>query len=82
MVYIITSKGMKADHYGNYKSSPQGKQTARKKDTVQGVWENIGPEPIYIQDKKHLKQECEKRGVIPKMFMKPKSQGKGHTWTY
>lgn len=46
-------------------------------DWVKGVWTDIGPEPIYIESKEHLFQECEKRGVMPRAFMKPKSQGKG-----
>ncbi len=47
-------------------------------DWVRGVWEHIGPEPIYIESKEHLFRECEKRGVIPRAFMKPKSIGQGY----
>ena len=46
-------------------------------DWVKGVWEHIGPEPIKIESKEHLFRECEKRGVIPRAFMKPKSSGPG-----
>lgn len=44
---------------------------------VEGIWDDIDTKPIYIRDKKHLFQECEKRGHLPKAFMKPKSQGHG-----
>lgn len=46
-------------------------------DWVKGVWTDIAPEPIYIESKEHLFRECEKRGVMPRAFMKPKSQGQG-----
>ena len=46
-------------------------------DWVKGVWTDIGPEPIMIESKEHLIRECEKRGVMPRAFMKPKSQGQG-----
>lgn len=73
---------MKDDIYGNYKRSEEGKRVNRKSNYVEGIWENIAREPIYIRDKKHLKEVCQKHGVIPKIFMKPKSQGKGHEWSY
>ena len=44
---------------------------------VKSTWEHIGPEPIKIESKEHLFRECEKRGVIPRAFMKPKSSGPG-----
>lgn len=46
-------------------------------DWVKGVWTDIGPEPIKIESKEHLFRECEKRGVMPRAFMKPKSSGPG-----
>lgn len=46
-------------------------------DWVKGVWTDIGPEPIKIESKEHLFRECEKRGVIPRAFMKPKNTGQG-----
>ena len=76
------------DPYGTLRSTPSGKATKRKKDWVEGVWENIAPEPIHIKDKYHLKQVCmeqEKitgRKLIPKAFMKPTSQGKGVEWSF
>ena len=73
---------MKNDIYGNYKRSEEGKRTNRKSDYVEGYWENIASTPIYIKDKHHLKEECQKRGVIPKIFAKPKSQGKGVEWSF
>ena len=73
---------MKDDIYGNYRRSEEGKRTNRKKDYVEGVWENIAREPIHIRDKAHLKAECQKRGVIPRIFAKPCSQGKGLEWSY
>lgn len=44
---------------------------------VAGWWEHIDKEPIYIESKKHLIQECEKRGVYAKAFVHKKSQGRG-----
>jgi len=70
------------DPYGTCKRSVEGKRVARKPDYVEGWWENIDREPLYIKDRAHLKQECQKRGVIPKIFSKPASQGKGLEWTY
>jgi hypothetical protein len=46
-------------------------------DWVKGVWEHIAPEPIKIESKEHLIRECEKRGVMPRAFMKPRSRGAG-----
>jgi len=46
-------------------------------DWVKGVWTDIGPEPIKIESKEHLFRECEKRGVMPRAFIKPRSQGVG-----
>lgn len=79
---------MRGDVYGQFRSSVEGKRTARKADTVEGWWEDLGPNPIYIRDKYHLKQVCqdiEKRTgkrLIPKMFLKPTSQGKGLEWSF
>ena len=78
----------KSDPYGTAKRSPEGRSIARSKDYVRGWWENIDREPIFIQDKEHLKRVClevgrrEGRTVIPRMFAKPKSQGKGFEWSY
>ena len=44
---------------------------------VKGYWEHIDSKPIYIESKAHLFHECEKRGVIPRAFMKPRSRGPG-----
>jgi hypothetical protein len=70
------------DPYGTTRHSTEGRRVARKKDVVEGWWENIDKEPIYIKDKYHLKEECNKRGVIPRMFAKSKSQGRGLEWSY
>ncbi len=76
------------DPWGNAKRTIEGKRTARQKDWVQGWWEHIGPEPVYIRDKHHLKQVCQAyskqvgREFIPKAFAKPKSQGKGVEWNF
>jgi putative FmdB family regulatory protein len=32
----------------------------RYKDFAEGVWHDIGPEPIYIRSRRHLKEECKK----------------------
>lgn len=82
MIRQVENNGMVGDRYGNYKRSVEGKRVARKSDVVEGWWENITTHPIYIKDKKHLKEVCQKYGVIPKIFAKPKSQGKGLEWTY
>jgi len=79
---------LKADVYGNYRGSAEGRATQRKANWVEGWWENIAPNPVYIRDKHHLKQVCEAesrrtgRIIIPKAFMKPKSQGKGYEWSF
>ena len=70
------------DPYGSSRHSVEGKRVARKLDTVEGWWENIDRDPIYIKDREHLKRECNKRGVIPRAFSKSKSQGKGLEWSY
>lgn len=76
------------DPYGTGRSSPEGKRTLRKKNWVEGWWECLGSNPIYIKDQYHLKQVCldiEKRTgrkLIPKAFMKAKSQGKGVEWSF
>ena len=64
--------------------SPQSTATkgetsaALKTDSwVRGWWENIDTEPIYIHDKQHLINECEKRGVYARAFVKHNSQGRG-----
>ena len=68
--------------------------TERKKNTLyittydwikQGVWEHIDPRnpDLRFNSKDELLDYCEKmsneeRDLIPKAFMKPKSQGKGY----
>lgn len=44
-----------------------------------GTWEHIDPKQpnMRIESKKQLIEECNKRGLMPKAFLKPKSQGKG-----
>lgn len=79
---------MIGDRYGQFKNSSEGRRTARRSDPVEGWWENLGPSPIYIENKYHLKKVCEDiekktgRKLIPKMFMKCKSQGKGVDWSF
>lgn len=45
-----------------------------------GVWEHIDPKQpnMKLNSKEELRRECEKRNMIPKAFLKPKSQGKGY----
>lgn len=45
---------------------------------VSGWYEHIDRNPIYIHSKSHLAHECEKRGLLARALMKPKSQGKGY----
>lgn len=48
-------------------------------DWVKGWYEHIDPSgPIYIESKKQLIYECEKRGLLARSLMKPKSQGQGY----
>jgi hypothetical protein len=70
------------DPYATSKRSVEARRLVRKENWVEGWWENIDHEPIYIKDKEQLKRECDKRGLIPKAFAKPRSQGKGLEWTY
>ena len=87
-IYINTPKGMQNDIYGTCRSSQEGKKVMRSANWVEGWWENIGPQPIFIHDKYHLKQVCEEesrrtgRTIIPKAFTKSKSQGKGIEWSF
>ncbi len=77
-----------SDLYGTSRHSVEGKSIARKQNWVEGWWENISFKPIYIKDKEHLKQVCVEEGrkqgrtIIPKAFVKAKSQGKGIEWSY
>lgn len=71
-----------SDPYATSKRSVEAKRLVRKENWVEGWWENIDKTPLYIKDKEHLKRECNKRGLIPKCFAKPKSQGKGLEWTF
>jgi len=68
-------------------SCPQCTET-RPKDTLhintydwvkQGVYEHIDPSQpnMGFNSKEDLKVACEKRGLLAKAFIKPKSQGKG-----
>ena len=77
---VRRSEGL--DPFGTMRRSVEGKRAARNQDYVRGWWENIDKEPIFIEDKEHLKRECQRRGLIPKMFAKEKSQGKGLEWSY
>lgn len=46
---------------------------------TKGDYEHIDPDNPHLRvgSKKELIEQCAKRGLIPKAFMKPKSQGKG-----
>lgn len=76
------------DPYGHLRSTPSGKALNRKKDWVEGVWENIGPKPVHVKDKYHLKQLCLEQEkitgnkLIPKAFIKKSSQGRGVEWSF
>ena len=88
LMKLHSSTSIPSDPYGTGRSSPEGRRLMRKKDWVEGWWECLGPTPIYIKDKYHLKQVCEDiekrtgRRLIPKAFMKTKSQGKGTEWNF
>ena len=85
---ISIQMGVRDDPYGTSKRSEEGRRIKRSSDYVRGWWENLGPEPIFIQDKYHLKRVCQEierrtgNTFIPKMFMKPRSQGKGFEWSF
>lgn len=57
---------------------PKNTLNINTEEWVEGWYEHIGPEPIYIESKKQLFEECEKHGNMPRAFLKPKSQGKGY----
>lgn len=85
---IFNSLALKADELGQCKSSSEGRATMRQRDWIRGWWEHIGPEPVFIRDKQHLKQVCQAesrrtgRIIIPRAFAKPKSDGRGIEWTF
>lgn len=69
---------VKADHCPKCAEQDEKSTVNIKTDEwVKGYWEHIDTKPIYIESKKQLFHECEKRGMMPRAFMKPKSQGKG-----
>lgn len=68
---------VKADHCPKCREESNKTAAVHTHDWVKGVWTDIAPEPIYIESKEHLFRECEKRGVMPRAFMRPKSQGQG-----
>lgn len=76
------------DPFGTSRRSEEGRKIQRSPNYVEGWWENIAPRPIYIKSKAHLKEVClaeskrTGRTIIPRMFAKPKSQGKGFEWSY
>lgn len=86
MPVVITRKI--EDPFGTSKRSEAGRSVARSNDWVVGWWENIGPTPVYIKSKEHLKQVCLSYGkktgrtIIPKAFMKASSQGNSITWSF
>lgn len=59
------------------KAQPRKSVHYKSGDCYKGWYEHIDTEPIYIESKQHLRRECEKRGVLAKALLKPKSQGKG-----
>jgi len=67
-------------------SCPECEKDAGSGETVRiqtgecwaGWYRDLDINPIYIESKKHLVEECEKRGKYAKALMKPKSQGKGY----
>lgn len=85
---VLIRQGMRDDPHGNARHSEEGQRLSRKKDWVEGWWDHLGPNPIYIRDKYHLKQVCQElsrrtgRTIIPRAFAKPASQGKGLEWNF
>lgn len=78
---------MKDDIYGTFKKRDTddtyngANRNIQKEDWATGHWENLPDErgaPTLIHNKEHLRQECEKRGVLAKGLIKPTSQGKGY----
>lgn len=77
---------MKDDIYGTFKKKDidekynGANRNVSKEDWASGHWENLPDKqgnPTLIRNKEHLRQECERRGVLAKGLLKPKSQGKG-----
>jgi hypothetical protein len=78
VAYICPKHGFsKSDHCPKCHKEVEETTAVHTHDWVKGTWEHIGPEPIKIESKEHLIRECEKRGVMPRAFMKPKSRGQG-----
>lgn len=76
--YACSTHGyFRSDHCPKCEEESTTSTAVHTHDWVKGVWTDIAPEPIYIESKEHLFRECEKRGVMPRAFMKPKSQGAG-----
>jgi len=67
----------RSDHCPKCTKENDGGVHIKTDEWVKGIWTDIGPEPIMIESKEHLFHECEKRGVMPRAFMKPKSRGQG-----
>lgn len=76
------------DHFGQARHTIEGRRTARKSDYVEGWWENVMSYPVFVKDKYELKRICEAEGrrqgrvIIPRIFAKTKSQGRGIEWTF
>jgi hypothetical protein len=78
---------MKDDVYGTFKKRNTddkyngANRSVHKEDWASGHWENLPDaygKPTVIRNKEHLRQECEKRGVMAKGLLKSKSQGRGY----
>lgn len=88
MAQLVHLDNRQVDPYASSKRSVEGKRVARKSNWVEGWWENIGPTPIYCTTKEEVKAACIRQGkltgrvIIPKCFMKAKSQGKGFEWSF
>ena len=80
----------RTDGHGFYRGSECPKCVkAQSKNTLniitndwikQGTWEHIDPRQpnMRLNSKRELIEACEKRGLIARAFLKPKSQGKGY----
>ena len=59
-------------------SKPKDTVNINTGDWARGWYEHLGHDPVYIESKEHLKRECEKRGLLARALMKPRSRGKGY----
>ncbi len=76
---ICPSHGYIQGSYGPECTSPSPKRKLyiNTSEWVKGWYEHIDSYPIYIESKRQLKEECDKRGMVAKSLLHVKSSS-GH----